>query len=343
MFFRLYCTRNFGAARFFLFGLLFMLFSSSLSGQRFSTISFGSNFSNILGVNSEIYDLTRGFYLGMGYYTFFSDPFSFGAELKMNSKGFGHSHLNTSPTRDLYYSNNVEQLSLAVPFLLLLHTKKFSFETGPYIEFMVNIRQTEIERTVYKMPQQEVTEIIYTDRQELNKNELGMIFGISYNIFKNIDLSASYVQAFTPPGREYSWQRQRVFQAGLKLNFGRSFSPRKLQYNPGTGRNGSADYRTLSSSNVVRVLYRYMGEGNDVVLRFRTADKMNYNLAEMMIGNSSGELRISDYEYSIRNVDFPFFANMRFSFENSSTGSAINYYLNFEISRRGNWEVIIEY
>ncbi len=86
-----------------------------------------------------------------------------------------------------------------------------------------------------------------------------------------------------------------------------------------------------------------MGEGNNIVFRFRTADKQHYNLSELIIGNSSGELRISEFESMVRNVGFPFFANMRFSFENLTTGSSINYHLNFEISRSGNWDVITEY
>ncbi len=323
---------------------LLISFTCILNAQKFSTLSFGANFCDVIGVRSETFSTNRGFYIGMGYHTLFSDPFSFGLELKMNSKGFSNNHFSSTPIRDIYYSNNVDQLSLYVPFLLTLHANRFSFETGPHLEFIVNSRQTEIERTVFKMPHEEaVVENTYFDRQDLNRNELGITFGINYNVFKNIDLSARYVQVFTPPGIDYNWQRQRIIQAGLRINFGKSFSPRKLEFNPATSRSETADYRTLSSSNIVRVIYRYMGEGNDIVFRFRTADKLNYNLTEMMIGNSSGELRVSEYQSSVHNADFPFFANMRFSFEDPSTQSFINYNLNFEISRKGNWEVIIEY
>lgn len=344
MFCKLYEYWQISQARSFLAGFLLLFFSCNLAAQNFSTLSLGANFSDIIGVQSETFDVNRGFYVGLGYHTLFSDPFSFGVELNMNRKGFSNKYLTSYATRDVYYYNHVDQYSLYVPFLLTLHTNRFSFETGPHLEFILRSRQTEIERKVYKMPHEEgVIENTYIDRQELNNTELGITFGINYNILSNIDLSARYIQVFTPPGREYNWQRQRVIQAGLKINFGKSFSPRKLNFDRGSTRTATADYRTLASSNVVRVIYRYMGEGNDIVFRFRTTDKQHYNLSEMMIGNSSGELRLSEFESMVRNAGFPFFANMRFSFENPSTRSAINYHLNFEISRSGNWEVIIEY
>ncbi len=80
-----------------------------------------------------------------------------------------------------------------------------------------------------------------------------------------------------------------------------------------------------------------------MVLRFRTMDKVHYRLVEMLIGNSSGELRSSEFENSIRNADYPFFANVRFAYQDPTTQSIISYTLNFEIIRKGNWEVIIYY
>ncbi len=320
---------------------IFLFFN--VSGQSYLTLNSGVNFSDIIGVKSETFHFRNGYFFGMRYNTLFSDPISFGTGLSLHINGIGNSYKVTNPISEITYVNNVDQVSLYFPFLLTYHSRRFTFDLGPHIRNIISLRQTETEITECRISDRERTMQTFTDRQEFYKLLVGMTSGLNIKVLRNIDFSLKYLQTFTPPGKDYNWQRQRIFQAGLTLNLGRNFTPRKLSSpRPAQSRDGG-DYQTLSSSNIVRVQYRYMGEGNDIVLRFRTTDKVHYRLVEMLIGNSSGALRTSVFENSIRNVDFPFFSNMRFSFENPSTGSAISYNLNFEISRRGNWEVIIEY
>ncbi len=88
MFSRLYEYWQISRAKSLLAGFLFLFFSCNLAAQNFSTLSLGANFSDFVGFQSETFDLKRGYYMGLGYHTLFSDPFSFGVELNMNRKGF---------------------------------------------------------------------------------------------------------------------------------------------------------------------------------------------------------------------------------------------------------------
>ena len=323
--------------------ILFIALFFNVSGQSYLTLSSGVNFSDIIGVKSETFHFRNGYYFGMRYNTLFSDPLSFGTGLSLQVTGIGNSYKRTNPISEFTYVNNVDQISLYFPFLISFHSHRFTLDLGPHIRNIISLRQKETEISESLLADREHTEETFLNRQEFYKMLVGMTFGLNLKVYRDIDFSVKYLQTFTPPGKEYNWQRQRIFQAGMTLNLGKKFTPGRLSSGRPAQSRDDADYRTLSSSNVVRVQYRYMGEGDDIVLRFRTADKSQYRLVEMLIGNSSGELRTSEFENSIRNVDFPFLANIRFGFSDPATSSVVNYALNFEIARKGNWEVIIYY
>lgn len=76
---------------------------------------------------------------------------------------------------------------------------------------------------------------------------------------------------------------------------------------------------------------------------FRTSDKAHYRLVEMVVGNSSGELRSSGFQNSVWDAYFPFLGNVRFSCVDPVTSLRVDYDLFFELAKTGNWEVIIHY
>jgi hypothetical protein len=329
--------------KYFLPVISFLFFFGKITGQQYVTIGSGANFSTVNGAKTETFKPNNGFFFSIGYHTLFSDPFSFGVDLMLNTKGFRNSYSTSSVTRDFFYSAKVDQVGLSIPFLLTYHAKRFSVDLGPQIEFN-NTTQRETEKTIISSyNEQRVVINNYRNRHDLNNNILGFRFGLNINIFQDLDLTAKYLQAFTPPGREYNWQRQRVVQVGIKYNFGKTFTPEKLKFTSESRSSGAEDFRIISSSNIIRATYRYLGEGNDIIFRFRTTDKVHYNLVDIVIGNSSGEVRFTEFENSVRNVIFPFFGNLTFTYQDPSTQSRITYILNFEIVREGNWEVVIYY
>jgi hypothetical protein len=322
--------------------ILFFFFLLDVSGQKYLTLDSGVSFSDVIGVRSETFQFRNGYFFGVRYNTLFSDPLSFGTGLSFQTNGISNSYQVTKAMSEFIYYNNVDQVSLYAPFLLTYHSRRFSFELGPHIRNMIRVRQIETEITESRIPGRERIEETFINRQEFNKMLIGMTFGLNLKLIRNIDLSLKYLQTFTSPGKEYSWQRQRVFQAGISLNPGRNFTPGRLS--SGRPSQGADDeYRTLSSSNIIRLQYRYLGEGNNVFLRFRTADKAHYRLVEMVVGNSSGELQSADFQNTIWNADFPFIANIRFTCHDPGSSLSIHYALVFEITRKGSWEVIIHY
>jgi hypothetical protein len=320
---------------------LFFLLVFNISGQNYLTLNSGVSFSDVIGVRSETFHFRNGYFFGIRYNTLFSDPLSFGTGMSLQTHGISNTYHVTNPLSEFTYFNNVDQLSLYVPFLLTYHTRRFTFDLGPHIRNMIRVNQTETEITESKIPGRERVEETFINRQEFNRLLIGMTFGLNLKLIRNVDLSVKYLQTFTPPGKDYSWQRQRVFQAGISLNPGRNFTPGRMS--SGRPEQGIDDYKTLSSSNIIRLQYRYLGEGNNVYLRFRTSDKAHYRLVEMVVGNSSGELQSSDFQNTIWNAEFPFIGNIRFTCQDPATSLIIHYALVFEITRTGRWEVIIHY
>lgn len=320
---------------------LFMYLSSS--GQSYLTLNSGVNFSNITGVKSETFHSRSGYYFGMGYHSLFSDPFSFGTGLSLHVNGISRSYTVSSLISEFTYVNNVDQLSLHIPFLLSYHSSRFRLDFGPYFRNVIRSWQTETEITEYRTPDRERLEQTFINRQELYSLLVGTTFGVNLKVYRGIDLSFKYNLSFTPPGAEYGWQRQRGLNAGITFNLGKNFTPGRLSSGRPVRDRDDGDYQTFSSTNIVRVQYRYLGEGNNIVFRFRTSDKAHYRLVEMVVGNSSGELRSSGFQNSVWDAYFPFLGNVRFSCVDPVTSLRVDYDLFFELAKTGNWEVIIHY
>ncbi|MFO8022157.1 MAG: hypothetical protein R6U65_06800, partial [Perlabentimonas sp.] len=238
----------------------------------------------------------------------------------------------------------VEQNNIYLPFLLKFHSKYFSFDFGPHFEFVINRTQLETETFVFYTNEGEVIEEqTYINRHNLRDRELGVRFGLSVNLMKNLEINAKYIQTFTPLGREYNWQRQRTFQFGFCYNIGKSFVPKKINVSFRDSLMRSENFKTINSSNIERVEYKYIGDGNYVNYRFKTVDKMSFKLVEKIINNSNGDLRLTKHESSVKNVNFPFNTNLVFRYQDPATGSIIDYFLEFEIYKDGVWDVIIYY
>lgn len=328
-------------SRIFIISAAFFFIHSTIAiSQKFYSLSAGANICNVGAIGKTRYFQQYGFHAGVGYEKIFSDPLGVRYEIMLNTKKISSLLRENTISRDYKFYNDIDLVTIGIPVLTTLHFKRFSFELGPYFDFLLHAKQVERE-WIYQKYGDYVEEEIFYDRQNLKNLEIGFILGMKAPLTKNISLSARYAQGFTPIGREYLWTRFNMFQFSAVFNIGKRFAPSKMKPLPKLSDNQSDNiqYRTVTSNHINRIDYAKVGPGNRIYFRIRSADFSSVIISDFTIEASSGYTIITATEKSINDVIFPFQGTIRYTVTNSVSRSSYESYLQFTINESGVWEI----
>lgn len=317
---------------------LSFFFFSEASAQRFYSLGGGLNICDVGSIDRDNYSTNYGFHFSLGTEKIFSDPLGLRMELTFNAKRIRSLEIAKNISRELKFFNEIDLKTIGIPILATLHFKYFTLETGTYFDFLISSRQVERE-LIYYYYGNYYAEKLWYDRQHISNPEIGFIFGVKVPVLNFMDLSARFVQGFTPIGREYLWTRNKMLQLSAVFRLGDKYSPSRIKPLVKNSAGSDQKHSTIASGNISRSDFYKVSSGNRIYFKIRSADFSTVFISDFTIMNSSGYAIISGTEKAINDVIFPFKGAIRYTVTNSISRSSYESYLEFQIYESGVWEI----
>jgi len=320
--------------------LLFIILTTGIQAQNAYWLRGGWQYVRVSGHQSQIYNPETTHNFGFGYERIFSNPYGYKIELYYNDKGFNSYREQTFRNSVRSWINEVEQTSLAIPIFLTMHTNRFFIEAGLNFDFLLSSRQTE--RTIIQSESSSPVIVEEYNRVNFFNPELGAIGGVGIKLFRDMYLSARYIQGLTPISRAYNWTRMSYLQVSLSMRLGQSFTPVRLS-EVSAMRTGQevTNYRIFSHRNITRAQFSRTGDGYQVRFRWQALESGTLTVSNINLESNSGHVTTTGHQVIITDIIFPVNCRLQYTITNPLSGQSYENTLEFEIYEAGVWTVTL--
>ena len=313
--------------------------ASDAFAQRFFSLEAGLNHSRVNGIGSEFYIPKNTWHAGFGFEIIYSNPVGFRTGMYLNHKAFQSEKTTIQDSyREVYY-NQADFQSFLIPLLTSWHIGKIALEVGPYLDFSFKHNQHEKWLRTYHSDGHN-TVVEKTNRHRFKNPEPGMMASMRMKLPAGIELRLGYRQAFVPLGNDYHWSRLGHSEISLIKSFGRAFEPARSG-TPGITEElaNRVPYRTYRAQHINRSTLVRTADGNNLHIRFRSAEMGQARLSNIMIESNSGNILSFPAEVRIDDVIFPVTLMITYKATHPVTQHELDCMIELQIFEAGNWDI----
>jgi hypothetical protein len=324
--------------------LVFLFFiTRTLSARNQPYLIIDQTLNLVVGNNTQNFHPQLNFNAGLGFRHFVRQQYSIGGELVFSRTGLFEKRPILLPTGALLlYTNEVDFYRLSIPVVLQVHHPRWYYGVGVGGSFLFRSGQVETVSALEKQDSQ------WIDEHSFPSAELFMQFSGGYRLLPWMELSLHYYQGINDIGLNYSWQKNAMLGAGVRLFFNQ---PPQIDNRPvfasDRTRPQGRGYTVLDVNNIIRHNIRKVGDHpNKVTFRLTpigSGSLGSNRIVSVDLDATAGEPVVAGSNIEILRATYPLEGIIRFVAYDVYYNSTFECIFRFEISEPGHWEVFLQY